>query len=445
MTRLGAIGPALLALMGCAIAAFGNPSIGTGAAVVFSAITLLMIAAAPSRDCTPGDLRDYLLILAGTLLVYLSNNLALMLAGWVLCIVPVWKPAGTMARIHLAASALCLAACIGMLARHGLTVSELPVVEDVTAFALLVLAVLLRKGVFPFHLWMPKSAETGPLLKLSLVFNGHLGAFLVLQLGARLMPRTAESAYTPLSDIALVGAVVASIMTLVERNPRRMVALLAISQASFIFAGLESATVPGQTGAMLYACAVMIATTAVFLVLRLLEVRAGVTLLLDRYHGYAAHAPRLAAFFAVSGLALVGLPGTLGFPAGDLLLQGTLQSHPWVGLLMPAATALNAVSFYRLFARLFLGKAGRRVTHIADALPRERFALSAAVMAIVLFGFAPGLLISSQPADEKKVAQVVLHGVSVGSPVGAHDQGPQHVRAGVGNSDRAQHLAPAGR
>ncbi|MBK7085452.1 MAG: hypothetical protein IPH53_12640 [Flavobacteriales bacterium] len=39
-----------------------------------------------------------------------------------------------------------------------------------------------------------------------------------------------------------------------------------------------------------------------------------------------APAPRLAVFFLIFGLALIGLPGTLGFIAEDLLFHGALNA-----------------------------------------------------------------------------------------------------------------------
>ena len=69
-------------------------------------------------------------------------------------------------------------------------------------------------------------------------------------------------------------------------------------------------------------------------------------------------------------VALVGLPGTLSFCSQELLIHGTLTSHPLTGLLLPIATAINAVSIFRLFTRLFLGKCRTGFTIVADALPR---------------------------------------------------------------------------
>ena len=94
-------------------------------------------------------------------------------------------------------------------------------------------------------------------------------------------------------------------------------------------------------------------------------------------------------FFIVFGLALVGLPGTLSFCSQDLLIHGTLASHPQTGLLLPIATAMNAVTVFRLFVRLFLGRRRTGFTMMADALPRERWILTAGVLFVVLGGLFP--------------------------------------------------------
>jgi len=79
----------------------------------------------------------------------------------------------------------------------------------------------------------------------------------------------------------------------------------------------------------------------------------GENLTASRHLGLAEHAPRLAVFFIVFGLALVGVPGTLSFCSQDLLIHGTLASHPLTGLLLPIAAVMNAVSVFRLFAGFF--------------------------------------------------------------------------------------------
>ena len=91
---------------------------------------------------------------------------------------------------------------------------------------------------------------------------------------------------------------------------------------------------------------------------------------------------------------LVGLPGTLGFCSEDLLIHGTLLSHPQIGLLLPVATAMNAVSLFRLFSKMFLGKQSGEVRGVSDALPRERWVLAAIVVFIVAAGLMPSRIVA---------------------------------------------------
>jgi len=109
----------------------------------------------------------------------------------------------------------------------------------------------------------------------------------------------------------------------------------------------------------------------------------------------------------VFGLALVGLPGTLSFCSQDLLIHGTLESHPLTGLLLPIATALNAVSVFRLFTRLFLGKRRTGFTTMTDALPRERWILTAGVLFVVIGGLFPAAIVRLQSAQAQTVEEVV--------------------------------------
>jgi NADH-quinone oxidoreductase subunit M len=139
---------------------------------------------------------------------------------------------------------------------------------------------------------------------------------------------------------------------------------------------------------------VTVSTMGLFGILRLLEVRFGENLTASRHLGLAEHAPRLAVFFAIFGLALAGLPGTLGFCSQDLLIHGTLASHPLTGLLLPVAIAMNAVSMFRLFTRLFLGRRRTGFTLMADALPRERWVLTAGVLFVVLGGLFPTAIVA---------------------------------------------------
>ena len=385
----------------------GN-TVGGSLMLLFSCLTSVAMLVLPKRDCDSRTIAGMLFILGATALGYATNNLLVLLAAWILTAVPFlsarllgspgWRP-----RIGLQLSGVALALAIAVIAGNGRGIyidrlaGQSP--GGITVFALLVVAVIFRKGICPAHAWVGDAAEGGQLLPTALLLNGHFGAFLVAKLIVPLFPYAIRDLFPVLSDLALATALYVAIRALTENSPRRLIAFLALSQSACILAGLESRTVEGVNGALVHWFVVTASTMGLFGILRLLEVRFGENLTASRHLGLAEHAPRLAVFFVIFGLALVGLPGTLSFCSQDLLIHGTLASHPLTGLLLPVAIAMNAVSVFRLFARLFLGKRQTGFTVMADALPRERWTLTAVVLFVVLGGLFPNAIVNLTPAD----------------------------------------------
>jgi NADH-quinone oxidoreductase subunit M len=384
--------------------------------VLFSCLTLGAMLVLPRRDCNSRTIGGILFLLGSTLLAYSAENLLVLLLAWILSTVPfflaqwfravTWRP-----RMALLLSSIALALAIALIAADGHAMS----IEGLkgqgpggmAVFGLLVIAVISRKGICPAHAWVADAVEGGPLIPTALLLNGHFGALLVAKLIVPLFPHTARNLFPVLSYLAIATALYIAVRALTENSPRRLLALIALSQSACILAGLESETVEGITGALVHWIVVTVSTMGLFGVLRLLEVRFGENLTASRHLGLAEHAPRLAVFFIVFGLALVGLPGTLSFCSQDLLIHGTLASHPLTGLLLPIATAMNAVSVFRLFARLFLGRRRTGFTVMADALPRERWILTLGVLFVVLGGLFPNAIVAQRSAEANGVEQAI--------------------------------------
>ena len=298
--------------------------------LLFSSLTFGATLLLPRRDCTTGTIVGILFLLGSTLLAYSTGNLLVLLAAWILSTVPflwagwfrasAWRPL-----VGLLLSTLALALAVGLiLISTGVTAinnlkGQSP--GGVAAFALLVIAVVFRKGICPAHAWVADAAETGPPLPTALLLNGHFGALLVAKLIVPLFPRT-DNLLPVLSYLAILTALYVAIRALGENSPRRLLAFLALSQSACILSGLESQTAEGIAGAIVHWFVVAICTVALFGILRLLEVRFGENLTASKHLGLAEHAPRLAVSFVIFGLALVGLPGTLGFCSQDLLIHG---------------------------------------------------------------------------------------------------------------------------
>lgn len=362
----------------------------------YGALACAGIAMAPRRDATAAHLSGILLITFATELTYCAANLVMLTAGWWLTSVPFLigcfgrnRRLGV-AEIFLLMSCGCLSAAVGILHVHGTDhLSD----AGRLALALLIAAVVLRKGLFPFHAWVIAEFEHGALMPTALIFNGHLGALLICRISTSELPHYATRALTLLGDVGLITALIASIRCFAERKPRRILALICVSQAAFILGGLATSNIEGITGALLHWLVVSAASTGLIAIVRCLEVR-----VLDARDpkeslGLAVKAPRMAAFFLICGLALIGLPGTLAYCAEDLLFQGALQSHPFLGLALPVATAFNGINLVRLFGILFLGVLPKDVADVPDALPRERWPLAACVVFLIFGGLCPSKIL----------------------------------------------------
>ena len=410
---------ALISACACALALGASPvgqSLYQALMFLYSCLTLGATLLLPRRDCTAGSVRGMLFMLGSTLLAYSADNLLVLLAAWILASVPFFVPRWFQARswrpraaLLLSAIALGLAVAQIMASAHTLWIVRLNNQSPggMAAFGLLVAAVILRKGILPAHGWVSDAAEGGPAIPTALLFNGHFGALLLAKLIVPLFAGATVVWFPILSYLAMTTAVYVAIRALTENSPRRLLAFIALAQSASILAGLESGTAEGITGALVHWYVVTVSTVGLFGILRLLEVRFGENLTATEHLGLAGHAPRLAVSFAVLGLALVGLPGTLSFCSHDLLIHGTLQSHPLTGLLLPIATAMNAVSVFRLFTRLFLGKRRTGFTAVVDALPRERCILAVGIVFVVLGGLFPNIIVARRSAEADLVERAV--------------------------------------
>lgn len=250
-------------------------------------------------------------------------------------------------------------------------------------------ALALAAALIPFA---ARAFGRGAFLPLALLLNGHLGALLAARLLASLEPAASAEARPWIVALALLAAAAAAGSAFFQDLPRRALPRLIVGQGALVLAGLASGGAAAEAGALALLQSSSVASMMLACACAALEARSAGALDRPGFLGLAARAPRLAVFTGAAAFAFAGLPLTMGFPAAELLLGGLVEAGP-AGLALPAIAALNAFVVLRLFARLFWGNPLEAAAGMPDALPRERWALSAGLLYLVFGGLFPSALL----------------------------------------------------
>ena len=281
---------------------------------------------------------------------------------------------------------------------------------------LVALAVMIRKGLIPFHSWYPALFSGASLATALVVTMPQVATYTAV----RLLVGHADGVpheLVVLANAALLTAAYGAALAVVQRDVRSLVGMLAMSQSAMVFAGL-SGTVPTELcGALAVWVSSGLALTGIGLVAWALESRGG-TISIETLQGRFADAPALAGFFLLFGLAALGFPGTLSFVADDLIIAGSLDDHVHAGVLVILTTVFAAIAVMRGWFRVF----GGPVTVDAprhSILLRERVAFTALLVILFGLGLWPGPFVHSL----ERVAASLLasrHHAASTVPLGEH-------------------------
>ncbi|MFO0078695.1 MAG: proton-conducting transporter membrane subunit [Planctomycetota bacterium] len=256
---------------------------------------------------------------------------------------------------------------------------------------LLVLAVLLRSGVAPLHCWMTDLVEHAPFGSSILFVTPMAGAYAAVRL---VVPEAPDWSLKLLVWAPMLTSLYAAGMALVQKELRRFFVYLFLSHASLVLVGLETATTEALAGGLSVWFATSLSLAGFGLTLRSVESRLGRISLAD-YHGLFEHMPTLAVLCLLTGLASVGFPGTIGFVATELLVDGVIHRYPWTGVAIVLAAALNGISVLKVYFRLFTGP--RHSTSIClRARPAERLAVLLLVAVMIGGGIYPQPFLASR-------------------------------------------------
>jgi NADH-quinone oxidoreductase subunit M len=265
---------------------------------------------------------------------------------------------------------------------------------ETVAMWLIVVAALMRKGIVPFHAWVPEVFDHGRMGP-AILFNApQVGAYITVVL---IVPRASPEMLRTIALLALGTAVYGAALALVQRSARRACGYLFMSQSALVMAGLDCTSVTALAGGLLVWLSAGLGFAGLARCVLVLEARRG-RLDLTSYHGGYDRMPVLAVSFLAMGLACTGFPGTLGFVGQELLVDGAVGVFPVMGFAVVIASALTGLAVLRMYFSLFCGGSDV-LAHRSLRLglrPREAWTFMALVIALIGFGLVPRPLVDSR-------------------------------------------------
>ena len=365
---------------------------------------LLTVAVTPRASLDGGGLRRTAVATLITLASFLTESavglLLLSIASVWTFLLAVADPAHRYQRrvvaVYLGLSTLLLAAGVALLVGPF----SHPWLQT-TAMWLIVIAALVRKGIVPFHAWVPEVFDHGRLGP-AILFNApQIGAYITVVL---IVPRASPDMLRVIALLALGTAVYGAALALVQTSARRACGYLFMSQSALVMAGLDCTSVSALAGGLLVWLSAGLAFAGLARCVLVLEARRG-RLDLTTYHGGYDRMPLLAISFLAMGLACTGFPGTLGFVGQELLVDGAVDAFPVMGFAVVFASALTGLAVLRMYFSLFCGRpeAPAHASLRLGLRPREAWTFVALVIALIGFGLAPRALVNSRFAASEEI------------------------------------------
>ena len=280
-------------------------------------------------------------------------------------------------------------------------------------FFLLFFGFAVKAPIFPFHTWLPKVLEHGPVVGMSVFLVGvKLGTYGLLRFVIPLLPDAASEWFWLMALLGVVGAVYGALLALGQSNLRRLLAYASLSHMGVVMLGLFSLNLDGFEGGLLQMLNLGIVGAGLFFVAGFLSTRVGPPEI-GALGGVIHHAPLLTGTFLIIALAGIGLPGTNGFNGEHLVMLGAYEQHWSMAVGSGLGVFLTAAYLQAYFVRGFMGAARPDVVDRVHDLTRSERGIVLALAGLIFWiGLGTGPFIQAIRPSLTVIAEQVEGGVS---------------------------------
>ena len=262
-------------------------------------------------------------------------------------------------------------------------------------------------SLFPFHTWAPQAYAAAPT-PAAMLHAGVLkkfGLFGLLRVAYPLVPVGAAECNNLLLLLLLGNILYVGLVTIAQKRLDLTLGYSSVMHMGYIFLGLASLNIIGQTGAALLLFAHGLSVAALFAIMGEIRTRTGTTNF-DELGGLAKTSPFLALTFGMAMFASIGLPGFANFAAEVLVFFGAFGKDAvsikgglsftyiqWATIGALWGVVISSVYMLRAYRNIFFGPLPEKFREQTDAGLATRWPLVLLLAALMVVGFYPASLV----------------------------------------------------
>ena len=222
----------------------------------------------------------------------------------------------------------------------------------VLGLGLLVVGLLFKGSVAPFHTWTPDVYQGAPTpVTAFMAACTKVAAFGAILRLLYVAFGTSEWTWRPLIyGVAIVSMIVGAVLGLTQTDLKRMLAYSSIAHAGFLLTGIMGLGVGGEgsglAATMFYLLTYGLSTVGIFAVLTLVRDGDGEATHLSQWAGLASRSPLTAALMSLFLLALAGIPLTAGFTGKFAVFRAAIEAGAWPLVVVALLASAVAAFFY---------------------------------------------------------------------------------------------------
>jgi len=285
-----------------------------------------------------------------------------------------------------------------------------PAAFQEVVFAAVLIAMLIKLPVFPFHTWLPDAhveAPTGGSIMLAGLLL-KMGGYGLIRIGALMLPLGARALVKYMIPLAIISTYYAAFNAMMQKDLKKLIAYSSISSMGYGLFGVAALNALAIQGALFMLFAHGLISAMLFFVAGTIQHHIG-TREIEKIKGCGKLMPHFMVYIVIAFFAAFGMPGLAEFPAEFFIFAGAFVVNKRATVVI--VFSIIIISAYFLWklqqigfeepSRALKNKKVRDIDFWTESMP-----LALLTILIILLGTFPGLLTNMMHASVWKAIEV---------------------------------------